>query len=240
MHSPTDSCILPQESLATSQHDETARVQPEPLSLRPSVEKRQRKLRDICEYVANILRDLCQKDSRFLYLQEAIAEFLDGDLGLRELGCRTQHVASTLSLQGEDGLITQDIKSEPILRSHIIPDVDMGDYLFLAAPFEILSSVIYEILDVFNIDITVQEATVPHKTLAYLDLLHRLYDRTRNREPKPRKLRIHSFEFNSHFNSNFVYQSKLDLTTDQVRVVKLSPGKASNLRYFLQILEGPQ
>ncbi|KAI0415991.1 heterokaryon incompatibility protein-domain-containing protein [Xylaria grammica] len=226
MSSPTDSYILPQDSLATSQNDETAEVRSRLLSLRSHSEDLQRELNDVRHGVAGILQDLCRRDSRFVYLQEAMAEFLDGDLGLRDqLSRRSPHIDSALSLEDKDSSAAIRMTLEFLIQHRSISNGDLnGPLEFRLAMSEIISSVIYEILDVFNFDITVQEATVQHEPSAYLDLLHRLYHRTRDREPKPRKQGIHSFEFSSQFNSNFVYQSELDLTTDQVRVLELSPG----------------
>ncbi|KAI0545480.1 heterokaryon incompatibility protein-domain-containing protein [Xylaria curta] len=226
MSSPTDRYVLHQDSLATSQNDEIAEVRSQLLSCRSNIEDLQRELSEVCHDVAGILQDLCRRDSRFLYLQDAIAEFLDGDLGLRDrLTRRSQHIDSALSLEGKDGPTAAEIKMEFLIQYSSIPDGDLnGQFDFRLAALEILSSVIYEILDVFDFDITVQEATIPHATSAYLDLLHRLYHRTKDHEPKPRKQGIHAVEISNQFNSEFVYQSELDLATDQIRVVELSPG----------------
>lgn len=225
MSSPTDSCIAPQDSLATSQNDKIAEVRSQLLGSRSKIEEFQRELGDVCHDVIGILQDLCRRDSRFHYLQEAMTEFLDGDLGLRDrLSRRSQHIDSALSIEGQARWTATHIMLEFLIQNQNIPEGDLnGRFDFRRAALEILSSVIYEILDVFKFDITAQEATVQHKTWAYLDLLHRLYNRTRDNEPTPRKQGIHSFEFNSEFNSNFVYQSELDVATDQVRVVELSP-----------------
>ncbi|KAI0184045.1 heterokaryon incompatibility protein-domain-containing protein [Xylaria flabelliformis] len=227
MSSPTESYILPQDSLAPSQSDEIAKLRSRLLGWRSDIEDLQRELSDVCHDVAGILQDLCRRDSRFLYLQEAMAEFLDGDLGLRDhLSRRRQPIDSALSLESKDSLTTTDIMLEFLIHSKgNIPDGDWnGQFDFRLAAIEILSSVIYEILDVFDFDITAQEATIPHETSAYLGLLHQLYHRTRDREPKSKKQEIHSFEFSSQFNSEFVYQRELDLATDHIRVIELSPG----------------
>ncbi|KAI0859971.1 heterokaryon incompatibility protein-domain-containing protein [Xylaria cubensis] len=229
MSSPTDSYILPQDSPAVSQNDETAELRSRLLRGRSNIETLRKELSDVCHDVAAILQDLCRRDSRFLYLQEAMAVFLDGELGLRDhLSRRSQVIDSVLSSEGEDSLTAIGIIAKFLIQNKDIPDGDLEGSDFEVAAFEILSSVIYETLDVFDLDITAQEATIQHKTSAYLDLLHRIYHRTRDREPKQRKQGIQSFGFSSQLNSEFVYQSELNLATDQVRVVELRPGSDDN------------
>ncbi|KAJ3580016.1 hypothetical protein NPX13_g549 [Xylaria arbuscula] len=215
-----------QDPLTTSEENEVAKVRSTLLRLRSNNEELQRELGDVCHVVVGMLQDLCQRDNRFLYLQEAMTEFLDGDLGLRDrLSRRNQHIDSALAADGGDGKRAIFMKLEFLIQNKSIPEKDLNArFDFQLAAFEILSSVIYEILDVFNFDITVEESTVKHEISAYLGLLHRVYNRTKDSEPNPREPATHASEFSSQFNSKFTYQSKLDPATDQIRVVELSPG----------------
>ncbi|KAI1179789.1 heterokaryon incompatibility protein-domain-containing protein [Nemania sp. FL0916] len=229
--SSTDCHVVSQHCPSTSHDDEVAKVRQELLSLRSGIEELQIELGDVCRDVGGILQDLCRRDSRFLYLQEAVAEFLDGHLGLRDrLSRRTQHIDCALSVEGGHSIKATLMKLEFITQNQEIPERDLNaQFDFRLAAFEILCSAIYEILDVFNLDISVQEASIKYETSAYLDLLHRVYNKTRDLEPNPKKQGLHVFGPDDKSNPNFIYQSKIDVSTDQVRVVELMPGSEDDV-----------
>lgn len=188
----------------------------------------QRELGHVCRDVDGILKDLCRRDIRFIYLQEAMAEFVNENFRLKiQMCCDNLNADSVLSNNGYDHYtaigLDLDFLSK-IKDRHAVLGFRFSQLLPMA---ETLRSIIYEILDVFDFDIAAQESILQRKISAYLTLLHRLYDKTKNREPKPSKQAIHSLE-NRQFNCHFIYQTELDLATDQTRILRLNPGSGDD------------
>ncbi|KAI1345845.1 heterokaryon incompatibility protein-domain-containing protein [Xylaria sp. FL0043] len=180
-------------------------------------------LSHVCRVVVGILQDLCRRDSRFIYLQKAMAEFLDENFDLRIRLSYYNHLTGSdvsdnsyehLTAIGIDLDFLSQIKDRNVLRYRLSQLVPVA---------EILLAVIYEILDVFDFDIAPQESFVQKKIPAYLTVLHRLYDKTKSCEPKPRKQATCTLE-NRQSNSHFIYQTELDPATDQIRILRLNPG----------------
>ncbi|KAI0186309.1 heterokaryon incompatibility protein-domain-containing protein [Xylaria flabelliformis] len=183
----------------------------------------------ICGTVSHMLQDLCKRDNRFLYLRDALVEFIDGDLGLNDrLGGQTQHVELALSMDGDDDnpmaatrmLLKWLIHNRTLFKQDIFFN---SRFDFRLAGFEIISSVIFEILNVFDLDIDVEEFMIPHELPAYAALLNSLYHKTRDCKPK---VATRKTTPNTPYQalSEFIYKSKLSPETDQVRVVEICPG----------------
>ncbi|KAI0855666.1 heterokaryon incompatibility protein-domain-containing protein [Xylaria cubensis] len=182
----------------------------------------------VCHVVVRILQDLCRRDSRFIYLQEAMEEFLNEHFCLRiRILCYNQHTNSALSDNSYDQYKTIGLDLDFLSQMKDAQDAVRYRLSLLVPMAEILLSIIYEILDVFDFDIVAQESIVQRKISAYLTLLHHLYDKTKNREPKPSKQTINSLENQQH-NSHFIYQTELDLATDQTRILRLDPGSGDD------------
>ncbi|KAJ8127487.1 hypothetical protein O1611_g6149 [Lasiodiplodia mahajangana] len=167
-----------QDLLEEPQLDSVAGVRSHLLHMQFNIEKLRSQLSDICSHVNHLLQDLCERDGRFLYLQDALVEFLDGDLGLRgRLGRQSQHINLALSVRGSANLM----KLELVKNSRTLKSQDINyKFNFKLAAFEILSCVAFEILDVFDLDITIEESMVPYEISAYAALLDRLYHETSN------------------------------------------------------------
>ncbi|KAJ3572309.1 hypothetical protein NPX13_g5090 [Xylaria arbuscula] len=224
-----DNSTTPQDPQETSQLHDIARMLSQLPEAQSSNEEFLTRLCHVCNTVNHMLQDLCKRDNRFLYLRDALVEFIDGDLGLNDrLGRQTQHVELAHSMDGDDDspIAAARMQLEWLIHDRTLWKQDIaGNYRFdfQLGCFEIISSVIFEILNVFDLDVDVEEFMIEYKLPAYTTLLKSLYHRTRDCKPKVATPKTTP---NTPYQalSEFIYKSKLSPGTDQVRVVEICPG----------------
>ncbi|KAJ2992732.1 hypothetical protein NUW58_g2070 [Xylaria curta] len=219
-----DNSTTPQDPPETSQLHGIAEMRSQLLEGQLNIEEFRTQLCHICDTVNHMLQDLCKRDNRFLYLRDALVEFIDGDLGLNDrLGRRAQHIE--LALSTDDSPIAATwMQLKWLIHNRTLVKKDINyRFNFQIAAFEIISSVIFEILNVFDLDIDVEEFMIPRQLPAYAALLNSLYHKTRDCEPKVATRKTTPNTPNQAL-SEFVYKSKLSPETDQVRVVEICPG----------------
>ncbi|KAI0549239.1 hypothetical protein F4679DRAFT_584814 [Xylaria curta] len=99
--------------------------------------------------VGTILEDLSKRDSRFLFVKQSFDEFLDGKYGLRE----AEELREAIVL----GRSEPDELRDPTQRSYTNFFDHDHQYLFIVFD-DIVNTAIYELLNVFDLDITLEEA----------------------------------------------------------------------------------
>ncbi|KAI0182386.1 hypothetical protein EV127DRAFT_415163 [Xylaria flabelliformis] len=138
------------------------------------IEKTLKEFNEISKALQAILDNLCQRDTRFDSINAALHELLHGPLGVYDrLGRQLQMIDSALSTT--HGINDSDsmIKAKFIPKSKELMKEDPRDhYMLEMAVLEILNTTVFELLDVFRVEITIQQANTPQDPRSYLQLLH--------------------------------------------------------------------
>ncbi|KAI0010266.1 hypothetical protein F4779DRAFT_578777 [Xylariaceae sp. FL0662B] len=167
--------------------------------------------------VKTIVKDLSKRDSRFLFIKESFDEFLVGKFGLNEANelLRTD----TSSLLGSN-----EIPADLTQRRYRCHD-GAKFYIYLVTMFhDIVNTAIYELLNVFDIDITLEQALeVDHGPGGNIGLLKALYEKSKGLLPQPAK----TISF-SHPPRNLpeghAYRYPNRLQSPNIRVLSIQPG----------------
>ncbi|KAI1325984.1 heterokaryon incompatibility protein-domain-containing protein [Xylariaceae sp. FL0255] len=149
-----------------------------------------------------IVEDLLKRDPRFLFLKQATDEFLHGEFGVRE-------TLTLVLLEPED-----DQEHRKIYRRLV--------HVFI----RITNSMIYEILNVFGFDMSLEQALVggvEHDTRQKVRLLEDLNKKSKNLQPKPAEiLPVTVPNPNSLKEHGYRYSSSLDCS--HIRLLHVLPG----------------
>ncbi|OTA95277.1 hypothetical protein M434DRAFT_28962 [Hypoxylon sp. CO27-5] len=152
--------------------------------------------------VGPILEDLFERDSRFLFIKMSFDEFLYGKFG-----------------QGPDEMHV-DLTPRRY-RSAYEDDF----YLYLDILLhDIVNTAIYELLNVFDIDITPEQALeTDHSSKGNIALLEALYEESKNLVPQPAKtIPLDHPTPSSQAGHDYQYQKRLG--PSNIRVLRIQPG----------------
>ncbi|KAH8168007.1 hypothetical protein CIB48_g282 [Xylaria polymorpha] len=209
--------------------------------------------------IRNMFEDLSEKDVRFISLKGAADHFLVENSGVKD---RLDHLLSheqtrgsgtpdiipylkpllhlsnmmnsCLSTNGDTVLIRGDLLLQ--MEDLLMDEVDAAYNSIDTTDLELLVFAIFELLNISEIPLTVQEIPKERTPSAYLDFLGYLYTRTKNidlgQKPQPPSTGQAAPQPSEPEHGNalerkkydHVYRTNLDATTDQVRVVELLPG----------------
>ncbi|KAJ3577234.1 hypothetical protein NPX13_g3331 [Xylaria arbuscula] len=181
-----------------------------------------------CSDIHRILDNLCERDNGFLFIKAAVNEFLHGHLGVNDrLGpeLKTIDAAIALATTGNDKIGLQFILEFVNLRR-----LDREDkYHLVLAHYEITNVLIYEILSIFDVDLSVEQIRrlELYSISSYLELLHELHEKSKAWEPRSIHHTLPESDIQNPASKTikeFKYHINLDQNADQVRVIELLPG----------------
>ncbi|KAK6953405.1 hypothetical protein Daesc_005709 [Daldinia eschscholtzii] len=176
--------------------------------------------------VRDIVKALYEKDGRFSFILSALEEFstehhvLSHSRGpLRSpLSTARNGSGSDLSRPVEATRLPIDIsQGTSSQKGDPIEALDFGSVLL-----EIIDSAIFEILNVFNIDMAPEQVRTEACPITRLELLRSLYERSRSLRPtKQVSARSDKFKL---LKSSYQYSRALDPTTTDIRVLEIHSG----------------
>ncbi|KAI1361255.1 heterokaryon incompatibility protein-domain-containing protein [Xylaria arbuscula] len=178
--------------------------------------------------IHRILDNLCEKDCGFLFIKAAVNEFLHGHLGVNDrLGPELKMIDAAIAL-----IITgnRQIGLQLILQFGNLLRPDRKDkYHFVFAQREITNVLIYEILSIFDVDLSVEQIRrLEYNSISsHLELLQELHEKSKTWEPRSIHQTLPESDLqNSTYKTikEFEYHINLDQNTDHVRVIELLPG----------------
>ncbi|KAI1179031.1 heterokaryon incompatibility protein-domain-containing protein [Nemania sp. FL0916] len=183
------------------------------------------KLSEISYALSEILKGLCIRDSRFAFLHSALQDFLDGPLGLNSENEAGQ--VHDLATQPPEPWSASNIPTE-LLAWHVTwvgTNGDKTNCLNLEVPvLEIIHTTIFELLEIFDIDVATEEAPINQGTITRFDLLKTLYETSKRLEPKSASESRRETKPVEQTGYTYQYYSALDSTADQIRVLEILPG----------------
>jgi hypothetical protein len=119
--------------------------------------------------ILDIIKELCSRDSRFQFLKESMSEFLNGDEGSKLL----QSLFGLIKHEQKFDKGPETLESlQKIWQTHYSAHLTLRD---------ITCSAIYEIMDAFDIDITVDKVPSPTVFDDYVELLKNLHSLSMHR-----------------------------------------------------------
>ncbi|KAI0856830.1 heterokaryon incompatibility protein-domain-containing protein [Xylaria cubensis] len=156
-----------------------------------------RQIYKLAKIVGPITISLSNRDSRFLFIRESFDDFLYGEYGLHST------------------------ESEPAPES-VILDPSEG-HICLVMLLDIVNAVIYEILNIFDIDLTLaQVLKVKSSLLPNVDLLKQLYQISLDLAPQQRKTILLETLTPSQDIHGYQYPRRLEASN--IRVLSIQPG----------------
>ncbi|KAI1428441.1 heterokaryon incompatibility protein-domain-containing protein [Xylaria sp. FL1777] len=180
--------------------------------------------------VHKIVQELCSRDERFMFLKSALEEFIDASKINTRLKAFSVELDPVLTTQPSHCWSWIDLeramrvlcKQEEVTPRPVDPIDRMEEAQFLD---EIILSVIYELLHVFDIDIRQPPA---NKRTSFLDPsiswpLQSLYEQSKSLKPKPTR----AMELRKKDEipvAVYQYRGELDSAAGQVRVLEILPG----------------
>ncbi|KAI0479752.1 HET-domain-containing protein [Xylaria cf. heliscus] len=188
-------------------------------------------LRNISHAVLNILQGLCKRDSRFSFIKSALDEFLNGPVGLN-----FRHEAASKNLgpapttqpyefwNVSDIVAYMEAIGEAANPTTAHEDNKVDRLNFDATIYEIICSAIFELLNVFDIDITIEQASVTRITTAALVLLQSLYEKSKSLAPQAARETPSQLMYSEREKGGYQYQNALDPVTSQVRILEILRG----------------
>ncbi|KAI1413677.1 HET-domain-containing protein [Hypoxylon sp. FL1857] len=185
---------------------------------------------DVSQEVRNILQGLCERDERFSFVNSAVVEFIDGQDGLSQV---IDHLDTILSADPTeprgnsdevgrmDGLSTILTNANSTRRRDPIENLN-----FRRVICEIIDSIIFELLNIFEFDITPDQVPAGASESAHLGLLRDLYERSKSLEPRlsNNSSSKTGSEVGVSTDKKHPYLKALDPTTAEIRVLEILPG----------------
>ncbi|XDG07466.1 hypothetical protein ABKA04_007081 [Annulohypoxylon sp. FPYF3050] len=171
------------------------------------------------ETVADIVGDLSKRDPRFQFIKNSLNEFLLGEFGL----IYEAHRLTDKSFS--DPLEAEKLCDDPAQREHRGPLDEKKFWEDLIVIFDhIVIAAIYELLNVFDIDITLSQAQeLDHSSRGLLKLLVDLNVRSKDLAPRPSRSVLHEDSLRRTLkNDDCIYQKRLK--TPNIRVLCIEPG----------------
>ncbi|KAI0178853.1 heterokaryon incompatibility protein-domain-containing protein [Hypoxylon sp. FL1284] len=177
----------------------------------------------IAEQVQAILQGLCEKDRRFSFIRSAILELFDGDVGINAARERLDRIIFTDPNQLEDDIAMNklsDLLAGPTSSRQRDPADKMSSKEALQ---EIVDSTIYELLEIFCMDITPEQLSIDPTSVAHFELLCDLYSRSELSTPRPALQVLSESPEDNKDSDGYQYQTRLNSAMGDIRVLQVLP-----------------
>lgn len=171
--------------------------------------------------VSALLEGLAKRDSRFLFIQESFDEFLHGEFWLHEAATLLEDALCNILGRGEMRVPNQRRYRSTVQEDHY--------YRYLSIILDdIVSTAIYELLNVFDTDITLGQARRVDRSLGEnVGLLKALYEKSKELVPQPANtIPPNDSTSSSEERHHYRYQNRLELSN--IRVLCIHPGLENN------------
>ncbi|KAI1734005.1 heterokaryon incompatibility protein-domain-containing protein [Xylaria scruposa] len=190
------------------------------------VERQHKQLNEFFNIYRKILDNICNRDDRFFFIKAAIEEILYGDVNLLD---RLRLLSDLIAVFSEHENQLPIITEEEILIKHkkFLQGETRSLYNDEAAIRDITASVIFELLGIFDINITTEQAHIGHETPSFIRLLYQLDTLSKDLPPQPAQKLVPEHNTKTAITGNihkFDYYLKIDQKANQARVIDLLPG----------------
>ncbi|KAI1212649.1 heterokaryon incompatibility protein-domain-containing protein [Annulohypoxylon truncatum] len=165
-----------------------------------------------------IMEDLSKRDSRFRFIKESYDEFLYGEFGLHQV---IRQLKTSISNSPEPDRWPEDLNQRKY--PSLLFQENPFNYLWVIF-YDIVTTAIYELLNVFDIDITLQQALeVMEDRSRAVVLLEALNEKSKALSPQPAKpFPLNKPVLNPPKEDGYRHPNRLESTN--IRVLCIQPG----------------
>ncbi|KAI1373365.1 heterokaryon incompatibility protein-domain-containing protein [Hypoxylon crocopeplum] len=189
------------------------------LTLKPMVDE----MCIVTEQVQAIVTLLNDRDERFSFIYSALEEFANGKDGLRECSQTLDRTIFTNPDELEDAVAIERLSE--ILTGPVSNRMrDPADFTNLkGALCEIIDSTIYELLNVFQEDLSLEQASIGTSLIERFELLCDLHTNFKLLVPPPTTQGDSKSDSDNKDEEKFQYSTCLNSAIGEVRVLKIIP-----------------